>query len=131
MTAVVKPESRGGRPSIIEARPGSLDDTELVARVFRVLGDATRLRILGLLRERDRHQAELVALLGAAQSRVADHLACLAWCGFIVVSRVEGRRTYYHLASGEVGRLIGMASCHLSDNQAAISTCRRVEDKED
>ncbi|PSR20470.1 MAG: hypothetical protein C7B45_14725 [Sulfobacillus acidophilus] len=41
---------------------------------FRVLGDATRLRILGLLGVRDACVCELVELLPVSQPAVSQHL---------------------------------------------------------
>ena len=120
-----------GRPSLIESEPVPLADTELVARLFRVLGDATRLRILDLLvEEGELHQMELVRRLGVSQSRISDHLACLGWCGFVVVSRIEGRRTYYRVSDERVPELVERGRGFLEDNAAAISCCRII-DRED
>ena len=120
-----------GRPAIIELEPVPLPDTELVARLFRVLGDATRLRILDvLLEEGELHQMELVRRLGTSQSRVSEHLACLAWCGFIVPARNEGRRTYYRVADEQVPELIQRGRWFLEDNGAQIACCRIVDRKE-
>ena len=62
-----------GRPSIIEPEPRPLPDEELVAKLFRTLGDATRLKILQLLLERPRYQKELVAAVGLSQSKMASN----------------------------------------------------------
>ncbi len=51
------------------------------ARFLKGLGDATRLRILDLLLERQRTVGELVELLELSQARVSTHLAYLRWCG--------------------------------------------------
>src|SRR5689334_23103834 len=53
------------------------------ARLFKGLGDATRLRILELLLERERTVGELVELLDLPQARVSTHLACLRWCALV------------------------------------------------
>jgi len=51
----------GGRPAIVETEPVVLADSELLARLFRALGDATRPRLLELLLEEgELHQMELV-----------------------------------------------------------------------
>lgn len=117
-----------GRPAIIEAEPVPLEDTELVARLFRALGDATRLRIVDLLLEEgELHQMEIVRRLGASQARVSEHLTCLIWCGF-VVSRADGSRTLYRIATRRVGRLVEGARRFLEGNEAEIATCRRIDD---
>lgn len=120
-----------GRPAIIELEPVPLPDTELLARLFRVLGDATRLRILELLEEEgELHQMELVRRLGASQSRISEHLACLVWCGFAVAARTDGRRTYYRVADPQVPELIERARRFLEGSEAQISCCRVLDRKE-
>jgi len=115
-----------GRPAILELKSTPLSDAELVARMFRTLGDATRLRIVELLiEEGEFHQMEIVRRLGASQARVSDHLACLTWCGF-VGSRSEGRKTLYRVADKRVRSLVTSAHRFLDSNEAAIASCRRV-----
>ncbi len=116
-----------GRPAIIELEPIPLADTELFARLFRTLGDATRLRVLELLLEEgELHQMEIVRRLGATQARVSEHMACLLWCGF-VEARVEGRRTLYRVANQQVSALVGLARRFLEDNEAQIASCRIID----
>lgn len=116
-----------GRPAIIELEPVPLTDSELLARLFRTLGDATRLRILELLLEEgELHQMEIVRRLGATQARVSDHMACLTWCGF-VETRVEGRKTLYRVASRQVRLLLDRAKRFLEQNEAEIASCRRID----
>lgn len=116
-----------GRPAIVELKPTPLPDAELVARMFRTLGDATRLRIVELLiSEGELHQMEIVRRLGASQARVSEHLACLTWCGF-VSARTEGRRTLYRVSDRRVRSLVSSAHRFLGSNEAAIASCRRVD----
>lgn len=116
-----------GRPAIIEPEAVALADSELLARLFRAVGDATRLRILDLLLEQgELHQAEIVRRLGAVQARVSEHLRCLVWCGF-VNSRVEGRRTLYRVSGRSVAVLLGQARRFLRQNEAKIACCRRID----
>ena len=117
----------GGRPSIVEPEPVVLADTELLARLFRTLGDATRLRLLELLLEEgELHQMELVRRLGATQARVSEHMNCLVWCGF-VQSRTEGRRTLYRVKDRKVRALVGQARRFLEANESQIACCRRID----
>lgn len=116
-----------GRPAIIEPELATLADTELLARLFRAVGEATRLRILELLLEEgELHQAEIVRRLGAVQARVSEHLGCLVWCGF-VKSRVEGRRTLYRISGRDVNALLALAKRFLEHNEAHIACCRRID----
>src|SRR2546425_13206359 len=64
------------------------------ARLFRVLGNPTRLGLLGLLLERPRTVSELIERLGCSPSRVSNHLACLRWCGFVEAERWGRTATY-------------------------------------
>jgi DNA-binding transcriptional ArsR family regulator len=116
-----------GRPAIVELRATPLPEAELVARLFRTLGDATRLRIVELLiDEGELHQMEIVRRLKASQARVSEHLACLTWCGF-VETRAEGRKRLYRVADKRVRFIISAAHRFLDDNEAAIASCRRVD----
>jgi ArsR family transcriptional regulator, cadmium/lead-responsive transcriptional repressor len=117
----------GGRPAIVEAEPVALADSELLARLFRALGDATRLRVLELLMEEgELHQMELVRRLGATQNRISEHMSCLVWCGF-VQSRIEGRRTLYRVTNRKVGSLLAQAKRFLEANEAQIACCRVID----
>jgi len=116
-----------GRPSIIELESIPLADAELTARLFRTLGDSTRLRILELLLdEGELHQMEIVRRLGATQARVSEHMACLAWCGF-VETRTEGRKTLYRVVNRQVPGLLNRAKRFLEQNEAQIASCRRID----
>lgn len=118
-----------GRPAIIELDPIPLADTELVARLFRTLGDATRLRILELLlQEGEMHQMEIVRRLGATQARVSEHMACLTWCGY-VETRAEGRKTLYRIANRQVRGMLERARRFLEQNEAQIASCRIVDER--
>lgn len=114
-----------GRPGIVEREPRPLDDEELLGRLFRALGDPTRLRVLELLFERDRTQKELVGLLGATQSRLSEHLACLAWCGFVQAQRA-GREVRYCVADPGIREIVSWARTFLEGNEAGIAACRRI-----
>jgi len=117
----------GGRPAIVEAEPVALADSELLARLFRALGDATRLRVLELLMEEgELHQMELVRRLGATQNRISEHMSCLVWCGF-VQSRIEGRRTLYRVTNRKVGSLLAQAKRFMEANEAQIACCRVID----
>lgn len=117
----------GGRPAIIERESTPLTDTELLARIFRTLGDATRLRIIELLLEEgELHQMEIVRRLEASQARISEHMVCLTWCG-VVQTRVEGRRTLYRVGNRQVRTLINRARSFLEQNEAQIASCRTID----
>ena len=117
--------------SALDAAPFAVPDqptpADLVAKYFRALGDPTRVRILALVRERERSVGELVAALGAAQPRVSNHLACLRWCGFVAARR-EHRTVYYRLADDRVGALLDLGDALLADNADHVAACGRIDD---
>ncbi len=112
-----------GRPSIIEPQPTPLPDDELVAKLFRTLGDATRLKIVRLVLERPRYQKDLVAAVGLSQAQVSQHLACLTWCGLVEAQR-SGRLVQYQISDPRVGAIVDQAHTLLEDNEAEIAACR-------
>jgi len=69
-----------------------------VARVFRALGDDTRLRILGLLRMRELCVCELTGLIGLSQAAVSEHLRRLKDAGLVEDER-RGTWAFYRLRS--------------------------------
>ena len=67
-----------------------------VVRLYRALGDETRLRILRLLRERDRYLTEIAGDLDLSKPTVKHHLSMLRAAGLVTMTE-EGSLTYYSL----------------------------------
>jgi ArsR family transcriptional regulator len=65
--------------------------------LFRLLGDAVRLRLLRLLDSERLNVTELTAILGIAQSGVSRHLGLLKEAGLVQEAR-DGGFTYFRLA---------------------------------
>jgi DNA-binding transcriptional ArsR family regulator len=118
-----------GRPAIIEPTPIPLQDDELVARIFRGLGDATRVRILRLLLDGPRSQKEIVEAVGLSQGRVSQHLSCLVWCGYIESTR-KGRTVEYQIVNVRVAALLDLGSGFLDSTVGDIGSCRIVTSSE-
>jgi ArsR family transcriptional regulator len=78
---------------------------EEVAGTFAALGHPTRLRILSLLRERERDPSELASTLDVAPSGISQHLALLRAHHLVTASR-EGTRLHYALRDPRVGELL-------------------------
>ncbi len=114
-----------GRPAIIEPTPIPLEDDELVARIFRGLGDATRVRILRLLLDGPRRQKEIVETVGLSQGRVSQHLSCLVWCGYIESTK-KGRAVEYQIVNVRVAALLDLGSGLLDSTAGGIGSCRIV-----
>jgi ArsR family transcriptional regulator len=78
-------------------------------RMFRALGDETRVRLLQRLREGEQCVCDLTDLLDTRQSLLSFHLRTLKEAG-LVTDRRDGRWVYYAL------------------NPAALETLRRMLD---
>jgi DNA-binding transcriptional ArsR family regulator len=68
----------------------------MAATTFELVAEASRRRILDLLREKARPVGELVELLGLSQPGVSKHLRLLRDAGLVRVRR-EGQRRWYEL----------------------------------
>lgn len=109
----------------IRAETPALHVREALSRYFRVLGDATRLRIVEALLEQDRTVSELVELIGAPQSRISNHLACLKWCR-VAESERRGRHVVYRVSDPRVRDLLEAARELASDHCDHLANCRRI-----
>jgi len=99
---------------------------DLMAKYFRVLGDATRLRIVELLAEHGELSATgLATLLKVPQPKLSNHLACLRWCGFVVTRR-EHRAVHYRVADERVIALMALGRALLRDNAEHVTECQTV-----
>jgi DNA-binding transcriptional ArsR family regulator len=87
-----------------------------VAEVMRVLAAASRVLILGLLRERPHTVSELASAIGMEQSAVSQQLRVLRDIGLVVGER-RGRRVVYSLCYVHVAELIDHAVGHAEDLQ--------------
>jgi DNA-binding transcriptional ArsR family regulator len=115
-----------GRPATVAAAGTTLPEHELLARVFRALGEVRRLRIVELLLQcGEMSQTELLRELQIPQSRASKHLHCLVWCGFLSVER-RGRMLIYRVADQRTPLFLRLAREFLDGNEAAISSCRTV-----
>jgi DNA-binding transcriptional ArsR family regulator len=111
-------------PTLLPADPTA---RAVIAKLFRALGDPTRLRLLEFVLTDEKTGSECVEFAGLAQGRVSSHLACLADCGFVQVRR-EGRFAYYRVVDPRVADLVLLARSLAADNVAALSACLRIED---
>lgn len=77
---------------------------EPVAERLRLLADATRLRILNVLREGELSVVEIVGAVGASQPNVSRHLALMLRAG-IVMRRPDGRQVHYRIVDPFVDQI--------------------------
>ena len=100
------------------------DALELRAKLFRGLGDPSRLAILDALVAGERSVQEIVAHTGLGQPNVSNHLRCLLHCG-LVSHRSEGRFVRYRLADRRVAELIRAADRLLASTATGLGDCER------
>ncbi len=74
---------------------------EFKARIYKVLGDANRMKILEFLRDGERCQCEIIPLLEQSQPTVSRHLKLLEEAG-LIASRRDGNRTFYRAADERI-----------------------------
>ena len=103
LSSSVTPESRdevSGRPT-----DGIVKD---LARLFKLLADETRLRILDMLGARkELCVRDLWERLGQSQPAVSHHLGLLRMAG-LVDTRHEGKHIYYRIHQERFDEMMGM-----------------------
>ncbi len=85
-----------------ENRP--VDQAEQIVAYFQALADVTRLKLVGLLAQRERSVDELVSALDVRQPTVSHHLSKLKLLGLVKL-RKGGQVHYYSLDEEFVHRL--------------------------
>jgi len=84
------------------------DSVNAAAESLRLLGDATRIKILWALAQGESNVSCLSELAGASQTATSQHLAKLRLAGLVTATR-EGGFVYYELASPVTRRLLAQA----------------------
>jgi DNA-binding transcriptional ArsR family regulator len=111
--------------TVAAPKPATDLEPEALSRYFRVLGDPTRLAILEALLDRECTVSELVDLLGAPQSRVSNHLACLRWCRFVETER-RGRSIAYRVADERLAHVLELTASLAEPNCDHLASCKRI-----
>jgi DNA-binding transcriptional ArsR family regulator len=86
------------------ALPGE-EKVDLAVEVFRMLADATRLRLLWLLLAGEAPVLQLADGVGKPQAAVSQHLAKLRLAR-LVTTRRQGSQVFYQLANEHVRQLV-------------------------
>ena len=87
------------------------EHARIAAETFRMLSDATRVKILWALFQGESSVNALAELVGAAPTAVSQHLAKLRLAG-LVQSRRQGTFAYYWATDTHVNRLLAEALSH-------------------
>lgn len=94
------------------------------AKLFRGLGDPSRLAILEELRSGPLSVSELAERTSLSQSNTSMHLACLRDCG-LVVGENRGRHVHYALSEEGVEDLLLAADRLLARVGERVYACTR------
>ncbi len=85
----------------VQAGRLSEEEQERVSELFRMLGDPTRLRILGALAVSELCVCDIATLLGMTVSAISHQLRLLKAAG-LVIGRRDGKAVVYALADDHV-----------------------------
>ncbi len=97
-------------------------DVSVAAKLFRGLGDPTRLAILLALVERELRVTDLVRELGGSQGNISGHVGCLRECG-LITARPEGRQTFYRASGSEIVNLLRAGEAVLAATGSHVALC--------
>ena len=104
-------------PEILaQVAPGMPDEAQLydLAELFKVFGDATRIRILYVLFESEMCVCDIAELLNMTQSAISHQLRVLKQAR-LVRARREGKTVFYFLADDHVRTIIGQGMDHIRE----------------
>lgn|SRR5690606_5785721 len=82
-------------PPAVDALPA--DEADRIARIFKALGDPTRVRLLSLIATDEGNEAcicDLTEPVGLSQGTVSHHMKLLAEAGFVTREQ-RGKWAYY------------------------------------
>ena len=93
------------REKLEELAKESIDEAHVAtqSKLFKALGDKTRLRMIYLLRTKELCVCEIMAALNLTQPTASHHLGILENAG-IVKDRKEGKWVFYSIADKELAR---------------------------
>jgi len=101
--------------------PGEEDLSE-VARVFKILGDPTRTRVLyALLEAGELCVCDLAAATGISEATLSQSLRLLR-ASRVVTGRREGRNVFYRLSDMHVRMLLDITREHVTHGQEGAPT---------
>ena len=100
------------------------DTLAVRTKLFRSLGDPSRLALLDELRAGPRNVTELAERTGLSQPNTSMHLACLRDCG-LIVGESRGRYVVYSLAEPCLADLLDAAEHLLEHVGERVYACTR------
>ena len=99
------------------SKSGGLDLARDASDLLRIMGEASRFRILRYLKDKPRNVSEIVRALRIRQSLVSHHLKVLREHGLLEAMR-DGPFVCYSVSSPEVERIFLLADKIASKNRS-------------
>ncbi len=100
------------------------NQTTLQAKLFKGLGDHSRLLILTSALEKPKTVSEIVKITKLSQPNTSAHLACLLDCGLLQREK-KGREVFYRISGKEVAAVLREARKILKLYSKQIENCKR------
>jgi ArsR family transcriptional regulator len=101
---------------------------DALAETFKVLGDATRVRILDALARAELCVHDLAALVGLNQSAVSHQLRLLRGMR-LVRTRRDGRQIFYALDDDHIVRLFEQGLEHVQESSRDVARAFQAHDQ--
>lgn len=95
------------------------EQVELAVEVFRMLADATRVRLLWGLLDGERSVNDLAQLVGKPAPAVSQHLAKLRMAR-LVATRRQANQIFYRIETEHVSQLVADAIYHAEHNSDGV-----------
>ncbi len=86
-----------------------------LAELFKIFGDANRIKILFGLSQGEMCVCDIVNLLGVTQSAVSHQLRILKQSR-LVKARKQGKSVYYSLDDNHIRQIFNCGLCHIEEN---------------
>ena len=104
--------------AVAKAREGMLPEKEYgdLSELYKCLADATRIRILHALEQRELCVCDVAQLLGMTKSAVSHQLRLLRMAD-LVRPRRDGQTVYYSLSDDHVRVLIDIGLSHIREEE--------------
>lgn len=101
---------------ISKVRTNMADEQNLrdLADLFKMFGDATRVRILCVLLQSEMCVCDLAEILGMSQSAISHQLRVLKQAK-LVKNRREGKTVFYSLDDNHIGTIINQGLEHIME----------------
>lgn len=122
---LLSPTDAGACCAPVTAGVLAVEDAQKLARMFKALGDPTRVRLLSMIAARSGGEAcvcDLTEPVGLSQPTVSHHMKQLVDAG-LATREQRGKWAYYALAPDTLAMLSGVLNPESLQAAGAVSPC--------